>query len=100
MKARIKATGEVVDVYHEPQHGQTTIIYKESVFVNSRMWSEDEIEILKPQPKQDWSNEDKKIMEALIGYFSIGANNNETTCNIEDKKILAWLNSLKQRIRG
>lgn len=36
-------------------------------------------------------SEDEKIRKALIGYFSMGANNNETTFNIEDKKILAWL---------
>ena len=43
MKAKIKETGEIVDVYHEPQHGQITNIYKESVFVNGRIWTEDEL---------------------------------------------------------
>lgn len=28
MKAKIIKTGEIVDVYHEPQHGQTINIYK------------------------------------------------------------------------
>lgn len=44
MKAKVIKTGEVVDVYHEPQHGQITNIYKESVFVNGRMWTEDELD--------------------------------------------------------
>ena len=44
MKAKVIKTGEVVDVYHEPQHGQITNIYKESVLVNGRMWTEDELE--------------------------------------------------------
>ena len=39
MKAKIKATGEIVDVYHETQHGTPKMIYKESVLVNSRMWT-------------------------------------------------------------
>ena len=46
MKARIKKTGEIVDVYHETQHGTPKMIYKESVLVNSRMWTEDELELL------------------------------------------------------
>jgi hypothetical protein len=44
MKAKVIKTGEIVDVYHEPQHGQITNIYKESVLVNGRMWSEDELD--------------------------------------------------------
>jgi len=44
MKARVIKTGEMVDVYHEPQHGQITNIYKESVLVNGRMWTEDELD--------------------------------------------------------
>jgi hypothetical protein len=43
MKAKVIKTGEIVEVYHEPQHGQTTNIYKECVLVNGRMWSEDEL---------------------------------------------------------
>ena len=44
MKAKVIKTEEIVDVYHESQHGQVTNIYKESVFVNGRMWSEDELD--------------------------------------------------------
>ena len=39
MKARIKKTGELIDVYRELIN-----TYKESVFVNPRMWEEDELE--------------------------------------------------------
>ena len=42
-------------------------------------------------------SEDERIRKALIGYFSMGANNNETTFNIEDKKILAWLEKQDNR---
>lgn len=44
MKARVKKTGEIVEVYHETQHGQVSNIYKESVFVNGRMFEESELE--------------------------------------------------------
>ena len=42
-------------------------------------------------------SEDEKIRKTLIEYFSIGANNNEITCNIEDKKILSWLEKQGQK---
>ena len=44
MKAKVIKTGEIVEVYHEPQHGQTTNIYKECVLLNGRMWTEDELD--------------------------------------------------------
>lgn len=44
MKAKIIETGEIVEVYHEQQHGQTTNIYKEAVLLNGRMWTEDELD--------------------------------------------------------
>ena len=46
MKAKIKKTGEIVEVYHVAQHGTPKMIYGESVLVNSRMWTEDELELL------------------------------------------------------
>ena len=46
MKAKIIKTGEIVDVYHEPEHGQVSNIYKESVLVNGRMWQENELEFI------------------------------------------------------
>ena len=44
MKARVIKTGEIVEVYHEPQHGQITNIYKEAVLVNGRMWNANELD--------------------------------------------------------
>ena len=44
MKAKVIKTGETVHVYHEPQHWQITNINKESVLVNGRMWTEDELD--------------------------------------------------------
>ena len=49
MKAKVIKTGEIVDVYHEPQHGQVSNIYKESVFVNGRIWQENELEFIEPK---------------------------------------------------
>ena len=47
MKARIKATCEVVDVYYETQHGTAmTTIYKEATLVNGRTFTEQELEFL------------------------------------------------------
>lgn len=44
MKAIVIETGEIVEVYREPQHGQVSSIFKEAVFVNGRMWEEDELD--------------------------------------------------------
>lgn len=46
MKAKIIKTGEIVEVYHEPQHGQQTVIYKEAIFVNGRMFTENELDFM------------------------------------------------------
>jgi len=46
MKARVKKTGEQVDVYHEPQHGQMKLVYKEALLVNGRTFTEDELEFI------------------------------------------------------
>lgn len=61
MKAKVIKTGEVVDVYHEPQHGQITNIYKESVLVNGRMWTENELDFsvkANEAPERIWMNDD------------------------------------------
>lgn len=44
MKAIVIETGEIVEVYREPQHGKATDIFKEAVFVNGRMWEEYELD--------------------------------------------------------
>lgn len=57
MKAKDKKTGEIVEVYHESQHGQKDLVYKEAVFVNGRMWLEDELEFIdipKAEDTIDW----------------------------------------------
>jgi len=46
MKAKIKRTGEIVDVYYEPQHGQMTLVFKETLLINGRTWTEDELEFI------------------------------------------------------
>ena len=35
--------------------------------------------------------EDERIKQALLEFFSAGAKNNETTCDIPDSKIVSWL---------
>ena len=73
MKARVIKTGEMVDVYHEPQHGQVTNIYKESILVNGRMWSEDELDFCKKTneasqqyiPKSSLVAEIEKIIDEI-----------------------------------
>lgn len=63
MKAKIIKTGEIVDVYHESQHGQITNIYKESVFLNSRIWTEDELIFF------DTSEEVVDLEKEIFNYF-------------------------------
>lgn len=53
MKARIRKTGEIVDVYHVEQHGCVSNIYRESVLVDSRTWTEDELEFYEEREKDN-----------------------------------------------
>lgn len=69
MKAKDKKTGEIVDVYHEPQHGQRGLVYKEAVFVNGRMWSEDELEFIdtpKAEDTIDWEQRRYEIAKEMM----------------------------------
>ena len=43
MKAKVIETGEIVEVYREPNIKKTNI-FKEAVFVNDRTWTEDELD--------------------------------------------------------
>lgn len=72
MKAIIKKTGEIVDVYHESQHGTPKMIYKESVLVNSRMWVEDELElILNDEDVKHWQDvKERAAIAALQGLLA------------------------------
>lgn len=70
MKAKVIKTGEIVDVYHEPQHGQVSNIYKESVLINGRMWSEEELDFFvkaNKAPKKIYLN---PIQDALTELLS------------------------------
>lgn len=71
MKAKIKKTGEIVDVYHETQHGTQEMIYKESVLVNSRMWTEDELELL-TNNDEHW--QDVRERAAIAAMQGLAAN--------------------------
>ena len=66
MKAKIIKTGEIVEVYHEPQHGQVSNIYKESVLVNGRMWQENELEFIEPK-EVDLKKEFYDFLDTLTG---------------------------------
>ena len=70
MKARIKKTDEIVDVYHVPQHGCVTNIYEESVWVNARRWEEDELEFIPYSEKEELIDEiislTKKVRDYVI----------------------------------
>lgn len=46
MKAKVIETGEIVEVYREPQHGKVSNIFREAVWFNGRMWNEDELDFL------------------------------------------------------
>lgn len=72
MKARIKKTGEIVDIYHESQHGTPKMIYKESVLVNSRMWIEDELELLNEEYDHWQDVRERTAISAIQGILSCG----------------------------
>lgn len=71
MKAKIKKTGEIVDVYHETQHGTPKMIYKESVLVNSRMWTEDELELLINNDEHWQDVRERAAIAAMQGTITI-----------------------------
>jgi hypothetical protein len=79
MKAKIRKTGEIVEVYHESQHGQTTNIYKEAVFLNGRMWTEDELELLTNNEEDEHWNDvrERAAIAAMQGTISILSDSNE-----------------------
>jgi len=68
MEAKIKKTGEIVDVYHESQHSQVSNIYKESVFVNGRMWKESELEFIESK-EVDLEKEIKNEIDNLSNLY-------------------------------
>lgn len=80
MKARIRKTGEIVEVYHKPQHGQQTVIYKEAVFVNGRMFTENELEFILEE--SHW--QDVREHAAIAAMQAILSNPN---CKIRSESI-------------
>lgn len=71
MKAKIIKTGEIVDVYHETQHGQISCIYKESVLVNGRIWNEDELDFKCDEYVTNWEEvRIKAAIAAMQGLIS------------------------------
>lgn len=72
MRAIIKKTGEIVDVYYESQHGSPKMTYKESVLVNSRMWAEDELELItNNEDDKHWQNvKERAAIAALQGLLA------------------------------
>ena len=102
MKARIKKTGEIVDVYHESQHGTPKMIYKESVLVNSRMWTEDELEFLNEE-YDHWQDVRERAaiaaMQTLIAELYDAKSNyhfahNIAVCSVE------YADELVKRLKG
>jgi fibrillarin-like rRNA methylase len=102
MKARIKKTGEIVDVYHESQHGTPKMIYKESVLVNSRMWTEDELELLNEE-YDHWQDVRERaaiaVMQTLIAKLYDTKSNylfshNVAVCSVE------YADELVKRLKG
>lgn len=47
-------------------------------------------------PELKKKSKDEEILDALIDFYGIGANNNEHTDGIPDKDILAWLEKQKK----
>ena len=65
-----------------------SIIYTDSLKEKLYDW----LKSLRPQPKQEWSTEDEKMLNRIIEDFSDGK-----VSNILE---VYWLKSIKQRIRG
>lgn len=76
MKAKIIKTGEIVDVYHEPQHGQVSNIYKESVFVNGRMWQENELKFIE--------SKEVDLEKEIHSWMEYGPHTSYPWCTIPD----------------
>ena len=70
MKARIRKTGEIVEVYHVAQHGTPKMIYGESVLVNSRMWTEDELELLNEEDEHWQDVRERAAIAAMQGLLT------------------------------
>ena len=101
MKAKIKKTGEIVEVYHETQHGTQEMIYKESVLVNSRMWTEDELEILINETDEHWQSVRIQAaiaaMQGVMNFFGSIDYNKETIAKLAVEQADALIDKLKEK---
>ena len=102
MKARIKKTGEIVEVYHETQHGTPKMIYKESVLVNSRMWTEDELELLTDNDEDEhWQDVRERAaiaaMQGIMNFFGSLDYNRETIAKLAVEQADALIEQLKEK---
>ena len=98
MKAEVKATNEIVDVYHPNQHGQTTILYKESKFINGRMWTEDELDFnIKDLRYDSYKTSIESIKECIERFRECGNDKDDLINNIyiKCKNAIEYANTFK-----
>ena len=83
MKAKVIATGEIVDVFHAEQHGCPELIFQEATFVNCRRWTEDQLDFdvsncpqwhdaskeLPDRPFEGWRYSDVMIIAVGVGLI-------------------------------
>lgn len=60
-----------------------------------RNWLKSLKERVQPQPKQEWSEEDKMLLEKIISDYTVAS---KSFCGHQGK--LDWLKSLKERMEG
>ena len=101
MKAKIRKTGEIVDVYHETQHGTPKMIYKESVLVNSRMWTEDELELLTNNKEDEhWQDVRERAaiaaMQGVMKFFGYVEDSRETIAKLAVEQADALIAELRK----
>ena len=102
MKARIIETGEIVEVYHEPQHGTSKMIYKESVLINPRIWTEDELELLNnDEENKHWQDLRERAaivaMHGIMNFFGSLDYSKETIAGLAVKQADALIKQLKKK---
>lgn len=60
MKAKVIATGEVVDVFHVEQHGCPEFIYQETSF-NARRWEEKQLDFEDIPDRFQWHDASEEL---------------------------------------
>ena len=85
MRAKVKDSGEIVDVYFIAQHGSSnTKAYRESTLVNARMWMEDELTFLDELTEQQVIYEELKALHLRIEKQTVcdDAGGNRMWCRV------------------